>query len=73
MKKIKLIELKEMTKIYETTRNLRRSSKKSYKSLLLAIPPEIRDIMKFEHGTQLKIEICLDENEEKYLKIRKIE
>ncbi len=31
----------------------------------------IRDIMEFEHGTEIDIEVCLDENNEKIVKIRK--
>ncbi len=62
-----------MTKIYEETRNIRCVSKSHPKSLILLIPPTVRDIMKFEHGTSIHIEVCLDENEEKYLTVRKID
>jgi len=59
-----------MTTIYETTGKIRRVSKKS-KSLILPIPPEIRDLMKYEHETPIKWEICLDEQNKKYIKIYK--
>lgn len=62
-----------MTTIYEETRKIRRVSKTHPRSLILTIPPTVRDIMKFEHGTSISIEVCLDENEETYLRIQKID
>ncbi len=56
--------------IFEAENKIRMVSKKQPKSLILPIPATIRDIMNFEHGTPIKWEICLNENE-KYVKIYK--
>lgn len=57
-----------MTKIYETQNKIRRVSNKS-KSLILPIPPEIRDLMAFKHQTSINWQICLNEKNEKYIKL----
>lgn len=59
-----------MTKMYETENKLRMVSKSHSKSLILPVPATIRDIMKFEHGTPIKWEVCLNENK-KYIKLYK--
>jgi len=60
-----------MTTLLKIGGKLRRPSKQRPKSLILSINPMIRDIMEFEHGTEIDIEVCLDENNEKIVKIRK--
>ncbi len=60
-----------MTTIYETKTKIRRVSKKS-KSLILPIPPEIRDLMGYTHSTKIKMEIHL-ENNEKFIQIKKLD
>ena len=54
---------------YET--KLRKVSNQRPKSLILSIPANVRDIMEFEHGTHVKMEVCLDDNNKKYIKISK--
>ena len=60
-----------MTSIYKSEAKIRRASHRRPKSLILSINPIIRDIMKFEHGTNITMEVCLEENNEKIVKIRK--
>ena len=58
-----------MTKtIFETENKIRNVSKAQQKTLILPIPATIRDLMNFKHGTHIKWEVCLNENE-KYIKI----
>jgi hypothetical protein len=57
-----------MTKIYETNTNIRRVSKKS-KSLILPIPPSVRDLMGYHHKSKIKIEIHI-EDKKKYIVIK---
>ena len=51
-------------------KKIRRDTKARPKSLILPIPAQIRDIMKFEHGTEVTIEVCLNENKEMYLRVQ---
>ena len=60
-----------MTNIFECEAKIRRASHRRPKSLILSINPTIRDIMKFEHETPIKMEVCLDENNKKFVKISK--
>ena len=62
-----------MTLLLETRTKTRRRSKKQQQALILNIPAQVRDIMKFEHGTEISMEVCLDENEEMYIKVQKID
>ena len=54
-------------------KKIRRDTAARPKSLILPIPAQVRDIMKFEHGTEISMEVCLDENEEMYIKVQKID
>ncbi len=58
-----------MTKILETDNKIRMVSKSHSKSLILPVPATVRDIMNFKHGTHVKWEVCLNEKNEKYIKI----
>ena len=59
-----------MTNISYFETKLRKVSNKRPKSLILSIPATVRDIMEFEHGTSVKIEVCLDDKtKKKYIKI----
>ena len=59
-----------MTLLLETRTKTRRRSKKQQQALILNIPAQVRDIMKFEHGTEVTLKVCL-ENEKIYLRIEK--
>ena len=59
-----------MTLLLKLRTKLRRRSKKQQQALILNIPAQIRDIMKFEHGTPVTLEVCL-ENEKLYLRVEK--
>lgn len=56
------------TKIYETEQKLKAVSKERQKSLIFRISGALREIMQFEHGTPVKVEVCLDDTT-KYIKI----
>lgn len=60
-----------MTEIVKCEAKIRRASHQRPKSLILSISPTIRDIMNFEHGTPVILEVCLDENDKKFVKISK--
>ena len=56
--------------IMQTAKKLRKRSNDRPKSLVLHIPAAVRDIMEFEHGTEVQIDV-IAENDEKYVVIRK--
>ena len=56
--------------IMRTAKKLRKRSNDRPKSLVLHIPAAVRDIMEFEHGTEVQIDV-IAENDEKYVVIRK--
>ena len=58
-----------MTKILETDNKIRMVSKSHSKSLILPVQATVRDIMNFKHGTPIKWEVCLNEKNEKYIKL----
>ncbi len=58
-------------KLLEKSTTVRQRSSKQPQALILNIPAAGRDIMEFEHGTSIKIEVCLDENNKKFVKISK--
>lgn len=62
-----------MTNISYFETKLRKVSNNRPKSLILSIPANVRDIMEFEHGTSVKIEVCLDQENKKFVKISKID
>lgn len=62
-----------MTTLLKLRTKIRHRSQKQHQALILNIPAAARDIMKFEHGTSVSIEVCLDENEEMYLRVQKID
>jgi len=59
-----------MTLLLKTRTKIRRRSKKQQQALILNIPAQIRDIMKIEHGTEVTLTVCL-ENEKIYLRVEK--
>lgn len=59
-----------MTLLLKTRTKIRRRSKKQQQALILNIPATIRDVMKFEHGTEVTLTVCL-ENEKIYLRVEK--
>lgn len=61
-----------MTLITRIIRKVQKKSNARPKSLVLYIPAEVRDIMGFQDGTQINIDVIL-ENQEKYIKITKID
>ena len=61
-----------MTTIVKLPTQVKKRSNARPKSLILHIPAMVRDIMEFEHETKICLEVCT-ENEEKYIKIRKID
>lgn len=62
----------KMTLITRITRKIQKKSKTRPKSLILYIPAEIRDIMELQDGTEVNIDVIL-ENNEKLIQIRKID
>lgn len=58
-----------MTKIYETETELKAVSKDRPKSLIFRISGALYEIMQFKHGTPVKVEVCLNEDNTKYIKI----
>lgn len=56
--------------IMRIAKKLRKRSNERPKSLVLHIPAAVRDIMEFEHGTEVQIDV-IAENDEKYVVIRK--
>ena len=62
-----------MTKMLETVSTARRPSKRRPQSLILAVPPIMREYLEIEHQSMIRWKACVDENNEKYLKIQKID
>lgn len=62
-----------MTKIFETVSTARRPSKQRPKSLILAVPPVMKEYLELEHQSMIRWTACIDENNEKYIKISKID
>ena len=60
-----------MTNISYFETKIRKVSNQRPKSLILTIPATCRDIMGFEHGTPVKLEVCTDEHNKKYIKVYK--
>jgi hypothetical protein len=57
-----------MEKLYETKNKVRKVSNKRPTALILPIPATIRDVMNFEHGSEVKWELCV-ENDCRIVKI----
>lgn len=55
--------------LLKTETEIKHVSKQRDKSLILRIPANIRDVMEYEHGTPITVEVHV-ENNEKYLKIK---
>ena len=62
-----------MTILLKVISTLRRPSKQRPKSLILSINPQVKDLMEFKHEDKITVEVCLDKNNEKYIKIRKMD
>ncbi len=60
-----------MTKIFEKEATIRKASKNRQKSLILHIPPVIRDYMELQADEQIIISANLDTVGERYIKIKK--
>ena len=69
-KKVTIGGLKKMTKIFEKEATIRKASKNRQKSLILHIPPVIRDYMELQADEQIIISANLDAGE-RYIKIKK--
>ena len=61
-----------MTLITRINRKIQKKSKTRPKSLILYIPAEVRDIVGLQDGTEVNIDVIL-ENDEKIIQIRKID
>jgi len=61
-----------MTTMLKIPTKVKKRSNSRPKSLILYIPSAVRDIMEFEHDSDIYLEVCM-ENDEKLLKIRKID
>lgn len=61
-----------MTLITRINRKIQKKSKTRPKSLILYIPAEVRDIVGLHDGTEVNIDVIL-ENDEKIIQIRKID
>lgn len=61
-----------MTKIFETTSNIRYASKKRPKSLLTPVPPIMRDFLELTDKSIITWKAEIDENGYKYIKISKL-
>lgn len=42
-------------------------------SLVLHIPARVRDLMELEHNTPILLDVCMDENNQKCIKISKLD
>jgi antitoxin component of MazEF toxin-antitoxin module len=62
----------KMTLITRITKKIQKKSNARPKSLVLYIPASIRDIMELQDGTNVNVDVIL-ENEERYIKITKID
>lgn len=54
-----------------TEKKIRRDSKQHPKSLILSIPANMRDILEFEHGTEVILTVCSNEKNELRLVVQK--
>lgn len=63
---------KKMTTLLKLQLKVKKRSNTRPKSLILHIPAKARDIMEFEHDSDICLEIC-EENNNKIMKIRKID
>ena len=61
-----------MTKIFETTSNIRYASKKRPKSLLTPIPPIIRDFLELNNKSIINWSAEINKNGDKYIKVIKV-
>jgi hypothetical protein len=57
--------------ILRTEKKIRRDSNKRPKSLILSIPANMRDILEFEHGTEVILTVCSNKNDELQLVVQK--
>ena len=55
-------------KLFELETELKAVSKQRPKSLILRIPPSVRETMELEQGTKLKIEVCFNKEENIFLR-----
>lgn len=61
-----------MTLITRITKKIQKKSKTRPKSLILYLPASVRDIVGLQDGTEVNIDVIL-ENDEKIIQIRKID
>ncbi|WP_323736211.1 hypothetical protein PXD04_10070 [Methanosphaera sp. ISO3-F5] len=59
-----------MTLLLKIKTAIKKRSNSRPKSLILYIPAQVRDLVEFEHGTPINLEVCLDDKtKKKYIKI----
>lgn len=61
-----------MTTLLKKQTKVRKRSNDRPKSLILLIPATVRDLLELSADDEVCLEVCM-ENEEKYLKLRKID
>jgi hypothetical protein len=57
--------------LLRTEKKVRRTNKQRPKSLILPIPANMRDILEFEHGTEVILTVCSNEKQELQLVVQK--
>lgn len=60
-----------MTKLFQKEAKVRKASKNRPKSLILHVPPVIRDFLELEFDNDILLEACIEETGETYVKLRK--
>lgn len=61
-----------MTTLLKLQHKVKKRSNARPKSLILHIPAKARDLLELEHDSDICLEVCV-ENDEKVMKIRKID
>ena len=62
-----------MTKLFEKEAVVRKASKHRPKSLILHIPPVIRDVLELKADDNIILEAYIENTGEKHIKIRKLD
>lgn len=57
--------------ILRTEKKIRRDTAARPKSLILPIPANMRDILEFEHGTEVILTVCSNDENELQLVVKK--
>lgn len=57
--------------LLRTEKKIRRDNKQRPKSLILSIPANMRDLLEFEHGTDVILTVCSNEKDELQLVVQK--